>query len=69
MSEKIMSKQESLRKRVYEFYLKNRDRGKKFTKDNFVAKGIAKRTIFRIIQRAENESGHKKYLEVVEKLK
>ena len=43
-----MFKQESLRKRVYEFYLNNRDRGKMFTKDHFLAEGIAKMTIYNI---------------------
>ena len=37
MSEKMMSKQEAIRKRVYEFYLANRDKGKKFTRDHFLA--------------------------------
>ena len=69
MREQIVSKQASIRKRVYEFYLKNRDRGKMFTKDHFVAEGIAKRTIYRIIQVLRTNLGTKEYLKVVEKLK
>jgi hypothetical protein len=56
MSEKIMSQQELSRKRVYEFYLKNKARGKQFTLDHFSAENIPQST--RIIKRAENESGH-----------
>ncbi len=62
MSEKIMSKQEVILKRVYEFYEKNQSSGKKFTKDHFAAENIPERTVYRIIQRAENEFGHKKLL-------
>jgi hypothetical protein len=60
MSEKFVSKQEVVRKRVYSFYNDNKDKGKKFTKDHFVAENIPESTIYRIIQRAENESGHKR---------
>ena len=60
MSAKITSKQELTRKRVYEFYLANRARGKKFTVDHFSAENIAKMTIYDIIKRAENESGHQR---------
>ena len=41
-------------------YLANRTRGKKFTVDHFSAENIPKRTIYDIIQRAENESGHQR---------
>ena len=60
MSEKITSKQELLRKRVYEFYQANRDYGKKYTKDHFAAEKIPESIVYSIIQRAENESGHKR---------
>jgi hypothetical protein len=62
MSEKIMSQQELSRKRVYEFYLENKARGKQFTLDHFSAENIPQSTIYRIIKRAENESGHQRKL-------
>ena len=46
--------------RVYEFYEANRALGKKYTKDHFAAEKIPERTIYSIIQRAENESGHER---------
>ena len=46
--------------RVYEFYKANRALGKKYTRDHFLAEKIPERTIYSIIQRAENESGHEK---------
>lgn len=58
----MMSKQEAIRKRVYEFYLANRDKDKKFTRDHFLAERIPRKTIYRIIERAENESGHKRVI-------
>ena len=60
MSEKITSKQELKRKRVYEFYEANNDYGKKYTKDHFAAEKIPESIVYSIIQRAENESGHKR---------
>lgn len=60
MSKKILSKQESLRKRVYEFYLNNKDSGKKYTLDHFIAENIPESTIYDIIKRAENRSGHER---------
>ena len=51
------SKQEQRRKRVYEFYEDNRDKGKTFTVKHFLAEKVPKRTIYRLIDSAENESG------------
>lgn len=56
----MRSKQEETRKRIYEFFLKNRSKGKKFTVDHFEVEKIPKRTIYRIIKRAENDSGHER---------
>lgn len=56
----MRSKQEQLRKRIYEFYLANRSSGKMFTVDHFNAEKIPKRTIYDIIKRAENDSGHER---------
>ena len=47
---------------MYEFYLKNKARGKQFTLDHFSAENIPQSTIYRIIKRAENESGHQRKL-------
>ena len=58
MMKKFLSRQDTSRKRVYEFYLNNRVRGKKYTIDHFSAENIPKTTIYDIIQRAENESGY-----------
>ena len=63
MREKITSKQELLRKRVYEFYEANRDYDKKYTKDHFAAEKISESILYSIIQRAENESEHKRAVE------
>lgn len=54
----MKSKQELLRKRVYNYYLENKFQGKKFTVDHFASEKIHKSTIYRIIERAENDSGH-----------
>ena len=48
------------RKRVYEFYIKNRDQGKKFTVDHFLLEKIPKSTTYSIIRRAANDSGHER---------
>jgi hypothetical protein len=56
----MCSKQEDRRKRIYEFYLKNRSQGKKFTVNHFQAEDVPKRTMYDIIQRAENDSGHER---------
>ena len=55
-----MSKQSDTRKRINEFYLANRSKGKKFTFDHFKAEKIAKFTIYRIIKPTENDSGHER---------
>ena len=54
------SKQEQVRKEIYEFYLANRSRGKPFILEHFKHVKITKRSIYRIIERAENELGHKR---------
>ena len=54
----MSSKQETLRKRVYEFYLANKSEGKTYTVNHFKAEGMAKSTIYRIIDSAEKDSGH-----------
>jgi hypothetical protein len=63
MSEKIISKQEQVSKRVYEFYKNNKKVAKKSTHDHFAAENFPKSIIFRIIQRAENEYVHEKIRE------
>ncbi len=55
MSDKIMSQQELSRKRVYEFYLKNKARGKQFTLDHFSTENIPQSTIYRIIKHQSKE--------------
>ena len=45
---------------MYSFYLKNQSKGKKFTADHFLAEKIPINTIYTIIQRAENDSGHQR---------
>ena len=45
---------------MYSFYLKNQSKGKKFTVDHFLAEKIPINTIYTIIQRAENDSGHQR---------
>lgn len=62
MCKKTISKQEATRKRVYEFYLANRSQGKKYTVVHFLAEEIPQRTIYDIIQRAEDESGHQRVI-------
>lgn len=56
----MRSKQATQRERVYEFYLKNKDKGKLFTVDHFLLEKLARSTIYSIIQRAEKESGHER---------
>ena len=45
------------RKRIYEFYMANRAKGKQFTVQHFRTESIPERTIYNIIQHAENDSG------------
>lgn len=54
----MVSKQEQTRARVYQFYMDNRSKGKKFTADHFLAEKIPKTTIYRVIDRAENDFGY-----------
>jgi len=56
----MSSKQEQRRKRIYEFYLANRSKGKKFTLDHFRCENVARQTVSDIIKRAENDSGHER---------
>lgn len=60
MKPKCISEYETRRKRVYEFFLEHRSKGKTFTVEHFQAEKMPKRTIYRIIEQAENESGHKR---------
>ena len=54
----MVSKQEDRRKRIYNFYLKHRAKGKKYTVDHFKAENVPYNTVYRIIKSAENDSGH-----------
>ena len=56
----MSSKQEQKRKEIYEFYLANRSRGKPFTLEHFNHVNITRRDIYKILERADNESGHKR---------
>lgn len=60
MEKKNISNQEALRKRVYEFYIQNKIKGKLFTVHHFREEKIAKTTIYDIIQRAENDLGYER---------
>lgn len=56
----MKSKQEIDRERVYNYYLKHRNEGKRATVEHFKGEKMHERTIYRIIQRAENDSGHER---------
>lgn len=56
----MKEKQGSRRERVYNFYLENRTKGKMFTVNHFKAEHIPESTIYVIIKRAENDSGHER---------
>ena len=56
----MSSKQEALRKRIYEFFLANRSSGKKYTVAHFQAENVSRSTIYNIIRRAERDSGHER---------
>lgn len=58
MQPKNKSNQDTLRERVYKFYIEHRDHGKTYTLNHFLAEKISKATIYRVIRRAENESGY-----------
>jgi hypothetical protein len=62
MSQKFVSKQQIQRERVYKFYNEHKDNRKLFTVNHFKAEHIPKRTIYRVIQRAENDSGYNRRL-------
>ena len=51
---KIMNNRETLRKRVYFYYEKNRSHGKKFTVDHFLSEGVSKSTIYDILRRCDS---------------
>ncbi len=55
-----MWEQETCRKRVYEFYLENKSKGRNFTVQHFSVEIIHEATIYRIIDRAEQGSGYKR---------
>ena len=46
-----MSKEENLRNRVYQFYEKNNELGKRFTVDHFMREGYAQSTLYDILKR------------------
>ena len=49
-----MNQQETLRKRVYSYYEKKKDLGKKITVDHFVSEGVSKSTIYDILRRCDS---------------
>ena len=54
------SRQELSRERVYNFYIENKSLGKRYTINHFKAENFPERTIYSIIERAENEIGPKR---------
>ena len=54
MAKKYQNKQEALRIRVYNFYNYYKSKGKMFTVNHFKLEKVPERTIYGIIQRAEN---------------
>ena len=50
----MVSKEDTLRARVYQFYAKNIDKGKSFTVHHFVAEGESRRTIYSILRRSDD---------------
>ena len=59
----MTSNQECRRNWIYEFYFANQSRGTKFTYDHFKAEYIPRKTIYRTIKRAENDSPSKSHRE------
>ncbi len=53
MVAKSLTKQETLRIRVYEFFEKNIELGKTYTVDHFAAEQVPRRTIYNILSRRE----------------
>lgn len=60
MTEKKQSAQEALRKRVYEFYNDNFNKGISFTVKHFTDENIPLSTVYSINSRLENDSGHER---------
>lgn len=60
MSVKNESVQETLRKRIYEYYSDHESKGKKFTVDHFETEHVPKSTTYSIIARAENDFSHQR---------
>ena len=60
MAKQHTSNQESLRKRVYNFYLDNKHLGKSYTVKHLKAEKVPRTTIYSIIDRAEKEKGPKR---------
>ena len=56
----MKTKLQARRERIYEFHLANRSHGKKVTLDHFKKENIPQKTIYRIIELAENDSGHER---------
>ena len=54
------SRKELSQERVYNFYIENKSLGKRYTINHFKAENIPERTIYSIIERAENEIGPKR---------
>lgn len=62
MTKKNISEQELRRNRVYEFYNEHKLKGKYFTFQHFQAENIPKSTIYKIIKRADDNSGHQRII-------
>ena len=60
MSKKIDSKEDTFRKRMYEFFSKNKSEGKIFTVNHFIAEKVPRRTIYDILNRIEHSSPKRK---------
>lgn len=54
------SKQELFRQRVYKFYLENKEKGKPFIVQHFEKEKVSKRSIYFILERADNNLGWKR---------
>ena len=50
----MTSKEDTLRKRVYEFHEKNCDKPKTFTVNHFKAEGVPRSTLFKVLKRKED---------------
>ena len=67
MVAKSLTKQETLRIRVYEFFEKNIELGKTYTVDHFAAEQVPRRTIYNILSRRECFPTTRKYGATVKK--